>query len=68
MDKSRDSLLIDALGGTCKTALMFEIDPASVSGWRKEGIPKGRLLYIKLARPELFDRDGEFIGPKVKSC
>lgn len=68
MKKSRDSLLIDALGGTCKTALMFEIDPASVSGWRKEGIPKGRLLYIKLAHPELFDAAGNFVSPEVKAC
>lgn len=68
MDKSHDSLLIDALGGTSRTALMFDIEPASVSGWRKGGIPKGRLLYIKLAHPELFDVAGNFVLPDVKAC
>ena len=46
--------IIEALGGTSETARLFNIAAASVSEWRKEGIPKSRLMYLKLARPELF--------------
>lgn len=53
------NIIIDALGGTSKTAEMFEIAPASVSDWRKNGIPKPRLMYLKLARPDLFNNDSQ---------
>src|SRR5277367_6826789 len=46
--------IIDALGGTSETARLFGIAAASVSEWRKEGIPKSRLMYLKIAKPELF--------------
>ena len=46
--------IIDALGGTSKTARIFNINPASVTGWRTNGIPETRLMYLKLAKPELF--------------
>lgn len=49
-----DSKIIDALGGTSETARLCEVQPASVSEWRKTGIPKARLMFIRLARPELF--------------
>lgn len=49
--------IIAALGGTSEVAKMFEIAPASVSDWRKHGIPKARLMYIKLIRPDLFDSE-----------
>ena len=46
--------IIDALGGTTATARLFEIEPPSVSDWRRYGIPKARLMYLKVAKPELF--------------
>lgn len=49
-----DNFIIDELGGTTKVATLFEISPASVSEWRREGIPKARLQTIRLLRPELF--------------
>jgi hypothetical protein len=49
-----DSQIIDALGGTSETARLCEVQPASVSEWRKYGIPKARLMFIRLARPEIF--------------
>jgi hypothetical protein len=49
--------IIEALGGTSETARLFNIAAASVSEWRKEGIPKSRLMYLKLARPELFVKE-----------
>ncbi len=50
------SAIIDRLGGTTKTAQLCEIRPASVSEWRKNGIPQARVLFLKLARPDVFDQ------------
>lgn len=50
--------LIDKLGGTSEVARMCEIKPASVSEWRQKGeIPKARLMYLKLLRPEIFTQE-----------
>jgi hypothetical protein len=68
MENPLHSQIIDALGGTSKTALMFDIDPASVSGWRKTGIPKARLMYIRLVRPDLFDEAGAAIAAGDDAC
>jgi len=48
------SAVIDALGGTSAAARFFEVKAASVSKWRKKGIPRARLMYARLARPDLF--------------
>jgi hypothetical protein len=39
-----DAEVIDALGGTVKTARLFKIKPSVVSNWRNRGIP-GRYQY-----------------------
>ena len=49
-----DSKIIDDLGGTTKVAALCEISTAAISQWRTKGIPKGRLKYLKLARPDVF--------------
>lgn len=49
--------IIDELGGTNAVARLCEIEPASVSEWRKTGIPKARLMFLRLARPEVFQAD-----------
>ncbi|WP_025041006.1 hypothetical protein [Nitrosospira briensis] len=55
MDKSEfANQIIDALGGTNAVARLFNIKPPSVSGWREDGIPDARLMYIKVAHPEVF--------------
>jgi hypothetical protein len=46
--------LIDAMGGTCKVAALCGITTGAVSQWRQKGIPKARLLYFSVLRPELF--------------
>jgi len=46
--------VIDALGGTGEVARLCEVSPAAVSQWRKEGIPKPRLQFLRLARPHVF--------------
>ena len=51
---SHASQVSDRLGGTSATAALCEIKPASVSEWRHSGIPKARVMYLKLLRPEVF--------------
>lgn len=46
--------IIDALGGTNEVARLCEIKPPSVSEWRRDGIPHARLMFLKLARPDVF--------------
>jgi hypothetical protein len=52
MDTSK---IIERLGGTAKAAALFEISPSAVSQWIENGIPKPRLMYLKLARPDVFE-------------
>lgn len=47
-----DSQIIDALGGTSRVAALFGIEPASVSGWRKSGIPTARKQTLALLFPD----------------
>ncbi|MGI9142257.1 MAG: Cro/CI family transcriptional regulator [Fluviibacter sp.] len=47
--------IIDRLGGTVEVARLFDITKGAVSQWRENGIPHARLMFLKLARPELFD-------------
>ncbi|RKT99919.1 hypothetical protein C7H84_29000 [Burkholderia sp. Nafp2/4-1b] len=54
--------MIDAFGGTAATAHLCQVRMPSVSEWRRNGIPRARLLFLKLARPDLFaslDSHGE---------
>lgn len=46
--------IIDALGGTSEVARLCEVRPPSVSDWRHTGIPKSRLMFLRLARPAVF--------------
>lgn len=48
------SVLIDRLGGTTAVAKMCDLKPPSVSEWRKAGIPKPWLKFLRLARPDAF--------------
>jgi hypothetical protein len=52
-----DSEIIDILGGTTEVARLCEIEPPSVSEWRHNGIPKARRMYLRLLRPDLFQKD-----------
>lgn len=42
--------IIKALGGTSAVSRMFGIAAPSVSKWKKEGIPRGRMMYLRLTR------------------
>lgn len=46
--------IIDALGGTFRVAELCEVRPPSVSDWRKYGIPRARMMFLRVARPEVF--------------
>lgn len=55
--------IIDALGGTSAVARLCEIKPPSVSEWRATGsIPKARLMFLKLARPDVFGKKSKKLG------
>jgi hypothetical protein len=49
-----DSEIIDAFGGTSRVAELCEVYPSAVSQWRDDGIPRARLMYLKLLRPDIF--------------
>jgi len=51
--------IIKSLGGVSATARLCEVSSAAVSQWQTEGIPKSRLMFLKLARPEVFAVPGQ---------
>lgn len=56
MQDKKASKQIDALGGTAATATMSGISQAAISQWRKFGIPKARLQFLQLSRPDIFKK------------
>jgi len=65
MDTQHDpNTIIDRLGGTSETARLCDVQPASVSEWRTNGIPKARLMYLRAVKPEVFE---EQWPPQAKS-
>ena len=62
------SVIIDALGGTFRVAELCEVRPPSVSDWKKHGIPRARMMFLRIARPDVFlaleaGHDKAFIPP-----
>jgi hypothetical protein len=43
-----DAEIIEILGGTAKVARIFNVSFASVSRWKKYGIPPARRMFIDL--------------------
>lgn len=41
--------IIDRLGGTAKVSRMFGLAMPSVSDWKRDGIPRSRMMFLKLA-------------------
>jgi hypothetical protein len=52
--ETTDNKIIDALGGSSAVAELCEVTVGAVSQWRTEGIPKARLMYLKVIRPDIF--------------
>jgi hypothetical protein len=51
------SEIIDALGGSSAVAELCEVTSGAVSQWRTNGIPDYRLMYLRLLRPDVFEKD-----------
>lgn len=52
--KGEDALkLIKELGGIAATAKLCQIASSSVCSWKRLGVPRARLMFIRLARPDL---------------
>lgn len=47
--------VVERLGDTAEVARMFEVRMPSVSEWKKSGIPKARMMFIKAVHPEALD-------------
>lgn len=47
--------IIDALGGTFRVAKLCDVRPPSVSDWRRYGIPRARMMFLRVVRPEVFE-------------
>jgi DNA-binding transcriptional regulator YdaS (Cro superfamily) len=47
-------IIVERLGGTGAAAALFGIKPASVSGWKENGISELRTELIKVRRPDVF--------------
>ena len=41
--------IIEALGDTAEVARLFDVRMPSVSDWKKIGIPKARMMYLRVA-------------------
>lgn len=49
--------IIEKLGGTKAVAHLCEIKEPSVSEWKQRNhIPKARLMYLRLVRPDVFKK------------
>ena len=46
--------VIDAIGGTDKTASLVGLTKAAISQWRKRGIPSAWEKYLRKIRPKAF--------------
>lgn len=44
--------VIDALGGTAQVARMFDVRMPSVSNWKKNGIPRASMMFLRLAHAQ----------------
>ena len=47
--------IIEALGDTAEVARLFDVRMPSVSDWKKHGIPRARMMYLKVAQPQALD-------------
>lgn len=49
-----DQEIIDRIGGSSEVARLCQVTVGAVSQWRTDGIPRARLMYLRLARPDVF--------------
>lgn len=46
--------VIEALGGPSEAGAKLGISKSAVSQWRKNGVPKTQMKYLRVAHPEIF--------------
>ena len=73
--KITENAMLDLLGGTAKVAKMCKCDNATVSSWRKRGIPHGHLLFLAariekvshglVTRQDLFPTNWWLVWPEL---
>jgi DNA-binding transcriptional regulator YdaS (Cro superfamily) len=73
--KLTEHALLQLLGGTNKVAKMCNVEPAAVSQWRKNGIPREQLLFLGariekeshglVTRKDLFPNNFWLIWPEL---
>lgn len=73
--KLTEHALLQLLGGTNKVAKMCEVEPAAVSQWKKNGIPREQLLFLGariekeshglVSRKDLFPNNFWLIWPEL---
>lgn len=51
MDSNR---IIDELGGISAVARICDVTTSASAQWRHNGIPRARLMYLRLVRPDVF--------------
>lgn len=56
------SRLIDRLGGTAEVARLCQVSSQAVSKWRNDGIPPARIMYLRLAKKDVFDEFEKVAG------
>lgn len=44
--------VIDVLGGTAEVARLFDVRMPSVSHWKRDGIPRARMMLLRETRKE----------------
>lgn len=55
--------VIDRMGGTSEVARICDVTTGAVSQWRKSGIPRARLMFLRLVKPEAFKESGLINAP-----
>lgn len=73
--KLTEHALLQLLGGTGKVAKMCEVEPAAVSQWKKNGIPREQLLFLAariekeshglVTRQDLFPNNWYLVWPEL---
>ncbi len=73
--KLTEHALLQLLGGTGKVAKLCDVEPAAVSHWKKNGIPREQLLFLAariekeshglVTRKDLFPNNFWLIWPEL---
>lgn len=53
-EQSEAKRVVSLLGGPTKAGKLFGISKGAVSQWHENGIPNSRMMFLRLARPDIF--------------